>query len=639
MGAIIGSLYAIGYSPQEMYEFVKSEEFLNVVSTKSPDTYSYYFKKHETTPELINIKISLKDSTTNLMKNFLPQSIIDPNPMNLLFMKCYSADMVNSGRDFNKLFVPFRCIATDVFGKKAIAYKSGDLADAVRASMTFPFVFKPIEIDGKLVLDGGIYNNFPVDIVEEDFAPDFIIGSSVARMPKRDENMSVYNQLESIIVQKTNYFIEYEKGAMLNINLRDVSLFDFSNIDYIYKKGYEKGKIFADSLAKRIDRRISQEAVELKREQYKSAKPELVFDSYNVSGGTVSQNLHISKMFRTPEQKGVTYEMLKEDFFKIVSDNNIQELTLRADYSPEREKFSLNVKALMEKNLKISIGGFITSMNANQIYLGARYRQLGNYSCEFSLDGELGRTYNGIKANAKFYTPSNFPLYLQLLYVLQLSKFYDYESYIYSGEHPSFIDQGDSYVKLNVGFPMLYKSKGLISVGYGYTNNKYFSSFDYNHEDSGKERHWSKLMQCAFIFDRNTLDHAIYPINGSRIYFKGAFLTGKNHWKNFPVNAHYSSRTNYANWIQMLVDWEEYFIINKRLRFGTRLQGSISTRPNEVNYLTSLILAPGFTPTPHSKTVFNSEFHAPRYITVGAMPIFRFNNSLYIKNETYCFFR
>ena len=76
--------------------------------------------------------------------------------------------------------------------------------------------------------------------------------------------MIVSNQLAIILVQKTYYFIEYEKVSMLNIILRDVSLFVFSLIDYIYNKGYENGKIFADSLAKRIYRRISQEAVELK---------------------------------------------------------------------------------------------------------------------------------------------------------------------------------------------------------------------------------------------------------------------------------------------------------------------------------------------------------------------------------------
>lgn len=637
MGAVIASLYAMGYSPDEIYEFAISEDFNNVVSTKSPDYYSYYFKQKEITPELISIKISLKDSTTAIIKNFLPQSLTDPNPMNYILMKCYSSDQVKCNGDFNKLFIPFRCIVSDVYGKKALIMRNGDLADAVRASMTFPFVFKPIEIDGKLVLDGGIYNNFPADVMEEDFAPDFIIGSSVARMAKKNENMSIYNQLESIIVQKTNYSIDENKGAMLNINLRDISLFDFSNVEYIFNKGYEKGIEFADSLAKRIDRKVSQESLELKRQQYNSSKPKLVFDSYNVSGGTVNQNLYISKMFRTPEKDGTTCDIVKEDFYKILSDNSISELGLKATYSPEREKYSLNVKALMEKNLKLSVGGFITTMNANQIYLGGLYRQLSNYSCELSVDGEIGRTYNGVKASAKFFTPTSIPLYFQLLYVLQLSKFYDYESYIYSGENPSFIDESESYVKLNIGFPMLNKCKGIISAGYGYMNNKYFSSLDYNPASSSKERQWNKLFRCSFIIDRNSLNHSIYPMYGSRFYFKAGFYTGSNHWKNFPFNNEGDYISSYTNWLQLLLDWEKYYNISRRFKLGTKLQGSISTRPNTVNYLTSLILSPGFSPTPHSKTVFNSDFHSPKYIALGALPILKFTNSLYLKNETYCF--
>ena len=64
---------------------------------------------------------------------------------------------------------------------KTMVMRNGDLASAVRGSMTIPFIFKPITIHGKLVFDGGMYNNFPVDIAKKDFRPDVIIGSRVAQ--------------------------------------------------------------------------------------------------------------------------------------------------------------------------------------------------------------------------------------------------------------------------------------------------------------------------------------------------------------------------------------------------------------------------------------------------------------------------
>ena len=91
------------------------------------------------------------------------------------------------------------------------------------------------------------------------------------------------------------------------------------------------------------------------------------------------------------------------------------------------------------------------------------------------------------------------------------------------------------------------------------------------------------------------------------------------------------------HWFQFLADYEKYYNISRYFNLGTRLQASVSTRPDNINYLTSIILSPGFTPTPHSKTVFNSEFHEPKYLAAGLIPVIKFTESLYLKNENYCF--
>ena len=80
--------------------------------------------------------------------------------------------------------------------------RKGDLGDAVRASMSFPFVFKPIEIDSILAYDGGIYNNFPTDIMRKDFHPDIIIGSTVSANPGQPQENNLMSQMENMIMQK-----------------------------------------------------------------------------------------------------------------------------------------------------------------------------------------------------------------------------------------------------------------------------------------------------------------------------------------------------------------------------------------------------------------------------------------------------
>ena len=180
MGAIIGSLYAMGYSPDDMVDLLKSEDFKRWYSGEVEEKYVYHFKKNLPTPEFFNIRFSFKDSLKNFKPQFLPTSVVNPIQMNLVFVDLYARATASCKGDFDKLFVPFRCIASDVYNKKQLVMRNGDLGDAVRASMSFPFMFKPIEIDNVLAYDGGIYNNFPTDVMRDDFHPDIIIGSVVS---------------------------------------------------------------------------------------------------------------------------------------------------------------------------------------------------------------------------------------------------------------------------------------------------------------------------------------------------------------------------------------------------------------------------------------------------------------------------
>ena len=90
-----------------------------------------------------------------------------------------------------------------------ISVRKGDLGDAVRASMSFPFVFKPIEIDSVLAYDGGIYNNFPTDVMRDDFHPENIIGKPWRPPIHRSLNkFDLMSQIENMATQKTeNYRI------------------------------------------------------------------------------------------------------------------------------------------------------------------------------------------------------------------------------------------------------------------------------------------------------------------------------------------------------------------------------------------------------------------------------------------------
>ena len=216
MGAIIGGLYAAGYSPQEMLELIKSDGFADWSTGTINNNLTYYFDKKEPTPAMLHINFGNADSST-VKANILPSSHINPLPMNFAFMELFSPYTAQCVGDFDKLYVPFRCVASDVFHKRKLVLKDGSLGVAIRASMSFPLVYKPQYIDSVPVFDGGIYENFPVDVMREEFSPAFIIGVDVnAGEPETDMD-NIIKQVQSRIVQ--NNFTDITDGEGIKIDI------------------------------------------------------------------------------------------------------------------------------------------------------------------------------------------------------------------------------------------------------------------------------------------------------------------------------------------------------------------------------------------------------------------------------------
>lgn len=176
MGAIVGSLYAAGLSPDEMIGLIASPGFTDWSTGKINPDYVYYFLRQPETPAFVNLNLG-KDSAS--VRSVLPMSLINPIPMNMAFLDIYSRYTAQCGGDFDKLFVPFACVTSDVYAKHKVVLSKGSLADAVRMSMSFPGIFEPIELDGVPMYDGGIYDNFPVDAMMERFNPDAVVGIDV----------------------------------------------------------------------------------------------------------------------------------------------------------------------------------------------------------------------------------------------------------------------------------------------------------------------------------------------------------------------------------------------------------------------------------------------------------------------------
>ena len=134
---------------------------------------SYYYRKDDPNASWVSLNFGLKKKITTL----LPTNLVSPFVIDFEFMKLLAPAGGACKYNFDSLMIPFRCVVADIDSSKPMVIRKGNLCNAVRGSMSIPFIFSPTEIDGQLVFDGGMYDNFPVDAASAAFRPDVIIGS------------------------------------------------------------------------------------------------------------------------------------------------------------------------------------------------------------------------------------------------------------------------------------------------------------------------------------------------------------------------------------------------------------------------------------------------------------------------------
>ena len=636
MGAIIGSLYAMGYSPDDMEALLRSEDFKRWYSGQVEPEYGYYFKQNRPTPEFFNIRFSFKDSL-HIKPQILPTSMVNPIQMNLVFVELFARATAACSGDFNRLFVPFRCIASDVYNKKPLIMRRGDLGDAVRASMSFPFVFKPIEIDSVLAYDGGIYNNFPTDIMREDFKPEVIIGSVVAANPGKPKENDLMSQLKNMIMQKTDYTLPDSLGIIMTFKYDDVSLLDFDRLQELHDIGYNRTISLMDSIKGRIHRRVSAENVRLRRLVYRSNLPQFRFRDIYIEGANPQQQAYIKKEFHDEDHEVFTYEDLKRGYFRLLSDNMISEIIPHAVYDSENDLYSLHLKVKMEDNFSVRMGGSVSTTSSNQIYLGLGYQDLNYYSKEITLDGQIGKVYNNAQLMAKIDLPTRIPTSYRLIASLSTFDYYKKDKLFSKNDKPSFNSKDERFVKLMVALPFLANKRAEISIGYGKLQDNYFQSSVINFDKDRSDRSTYNLLGGAIGFYGSTLNARQYATKGYFEKLVAQVFSGKE--KFIPGNPTETSVTTKErqSWLQISYMKYAYHTMSPKFTLGWMAEMLYSSKNFSENYTATMLQAADFSPTPHSKLMYNEAFRANQFLAAGIKPIFVFNDMFQFRSEFYGF--
>lgn len=632
MGSIVGGLYAAGYTPAEMMELILSRDFSYWSTGRIDENLVYYFARNEETPVMLSVPVSLRKN--NSVTKY-PGSLISPLPMNFAFMDLFAAYTAQCDGNFDNLFVPFRCVTSDVKNKHKIVLKGGHLSDAIRASMSFPVVFQPIEIDSVLCYDGGIYDNFPVDVMREEFAPAIMIGVDVHGETEPANARDLINQVEEMVIQNNDYSLPADEGIKLRINLNQFSLLDFPAAKQIYKIGYDHAMAMMDSIKTRVKARCTQESRTLRRQVFKSATPYVHFDSVTVEGGTPDQNHYIKYLFTHNSTDTFGIKQARYSYYRAVTPGKLKDLHPHANYNKETGLFNLNLQADVKNDFTVGIGGYLTSSVNSMAFLTARYASLSLKTFDAAINGWIGQSYMAGAVDARFMLPSHLPTALSLQGVISRRRYYESDRLFFDSNVPTFINSMEGFGRLRYGIALGRSAKFTIEGGGGSMIERFYPNSASLHDGVRRDKTRYDVGQARLAFDASTLDNTTAPTSGYYLHAVGMWNTGSNTFT--PGDPTQPVKQRHVQWAQGEIQFKAYKRTGRHFSIGGEFNALYADRKLYDNYNANIVTASAFTPTPASDNSFNPAFRANSYITIGAVPVWMINENLQLRGHFHLF--
>lgn len=634
IGAIVGGLYAAGYSPDQMEELFKSDDFYFWSTGKIQEEYRYYFMRQEENPSWIELQLEKKEDKLKILP---PTNFIPHEQMDFAFMELLATTNAACNYDFDSLMVPFFCIATDVNKSQPVVLTEGDLGTAIRASMTVPLYFKPITINGSLLFDGGIVNNFPQDIMQERFHPDFIIGHKVAEDQKNAGTDDLVQQLSNLVMRPTNFEIPPEKGILLETQLSNVGLLDFQKIDEVVAKGEQTARLMLDSIRTLVQRRVTLKEIADKRKQFNSKKPQLYFQNIQVEG--VEDPMQRKYIIQAIKHKYhvISLDLLKKEYFKLIADEHIKSITPIAWHNKETGYFDLHLKVVPNKKLEVRIGGNVSTKPVNQGYTSVNYRFYRGRPYSLMSNLYFGRFYSSFKLGARVDFPTSYPFYLAGYFTMNRWDFFTSSSELFFEDvRPPFIIQNEYNQRFETGMPLGLHGKLWGGVSFANALDEYYQTDVFNKADIPDQTRFTPFCTQVGV-EYNSLNYKQFATEGKFRYITASYITGQETHKPGSISSTKTTTRAGHSYFMVAAHTNRIFRISRRFNLGATAEAVFSNKKDFANFRSSKLAAPGFYPTPHSKSLFIENFHANNYLAGGLNAIFMIKPNVNIHMEGYGF--
>jgi NTE family protein len=642
MGAIIGGFYASGYSAGQIEEIFTSDELQSWINGAFDSRLYYYFKSPDPNASWQIFKITVD----SVLKVKLPTNIISPYEMDFKFLEWFAEAGAACNYNFDELVIPFRCVASDIADNKFVILREGNLDKAIRASMTFPFYFKPIKINNKLMFDGGMYNNFPVDVLVEEFEPDIVIGCKAASNygPPRDND--VISQIQSMLMGYTQYKVDSVKGVMIEPKVRSVGITDFSNTHEFIDSGYYAALACMPEIKKLLHSKETSEQKKLNRDEFITKKPPMNVGNISFRGVNKKQEVYLNRLIGkkkllvrlqdTCRSNSYKIDKIKEKYYKILAEDQIESVSPELIYNKELGLYDAIFDITRSNRFEAEIGGLVTSKATNEIFFQVQFNKWSKYSLNLTGNAYLGRFHNSGLALARIDIPGNIPLALELAYTLNGWNYFKTTTYFFEDEKPNYLVQQDNYWKYDISTPIKNFAKFAAEFSTGFKTDHYYQTNQFSRSDTADKTSFS-FYSPGILLEFNSFNRKQFASDGAFFRLCGRFISGME--KNIPgsTSVDTSEFSNYHNWFQVRFIYDKYFNTGGRIKLGVYGSATFSNKQFFNNYTSTILSAPEFEPIPESQTLFLPQFRAHNFFAFGAKFIYTILKNLDFRAEAYIF--
>ncbi|WP_276368503.1 patatin-like phospholipase family protein [Chryseolinea sp. H1M3-3] len=638
MGGIIGGCYAAGMSPDEIEQMVLSEHFLRWINGLPETGYNYYYHRSDETPQFLKLNLAL-DSTLNFRFN---SSIASDVSLNFALAEKMAQASVISNNNFDSLFVPLRVIAADIFTQSEVVISKGLLSDALRATQTVPFFYNPIRVDGKYLFDGGVYNNFPVDVAAREFKPDVLIGVNVSskiydEYPYDNDEKLISRSLLLLLLDKSDPSQIPDRGIYIQPNLKGFTSFDFGRAKSLIDSGYAQTIRQMDEIKSKIETRTLCDDVAAKRNTFKSQSVPFAFDQVTFQKFNSKQRIYIRRIFKTRKRGGeFYYGDIKKGYFKLVSEDYFSNAYPRILYDSTKKKFNFELTRRPQQNFQVDFGGVIATRDISNIYLGFSF---------YNFNRTLTHAYAGFQTGS-FYKSALLKVRKDFPYQFYIEPYLAFDSWDYfenddllknvsSAYPPTVLRRVNRRLGLRAGVPFKHSFKATLNFE-GFSNDDRYINGEVFTSTDKLDNLQLKGYKTGVSLSANTLDRKQYASAGQAFNFTFDLFQVTEYFTpgSTSVDSNYTEAR--YHWWRAKVSAEQYFG-SSWFRPGYMIEAVFSNQPFFQNYYGTIINTPGFFPLQDSRTLVLRNFRAFNYIGGGVRNVFKIHNKVDFRLEGYFF--